>query len=142
MTYNWHTISNYSKRFNLSRTTIYDRISKGELKTETRDGVKFILEPIKESPQLDQSSTMEQAIPKLTQYDLAYYFDTRSTQKKAIKTALENGLVITDLDAYKLGVRRLGAIICELRKEGLQIKTTLVPPKNYAEYFIPNEPEF
>ena len=66
------------------------------------------------------------------------------TQKEAIKRHLEAGQTITPLEAlHEYGTIRLGAYIHELRKEGLNIRTTMVRSfngKTFAEYsLVPRE---
>lgn len=38
----WHTISNFSKRFNVSRPTIYRRIEEKQVEVLVIDGVTFV----------------------------------------------------------------------------------------------------
>lgn len=50
--------------------------------------------------------------------------DTRITVKSAVRSSLEAGAKLTQHDAtFLFGTSRLGAVICELRKEGLPIRT-------------------
>ena len=62
------------------------------------------------------------------------------TQKTRIKEHLIRYNVITPIEALnKFGCFRLAARISELREEGLNIKTTIITPKNksrYAKYSI------
>lgn len=62
------------------------------------------------------------------------------SQKKSIARWLEHGRKITPLDALRLvGCFRLAARICELRRSGMKIKTTMVRLRNgkrVAEYSL------
>ena len=62
------------------------------------------------------------------------------TQKQAILSDLINGHKITPIDALtKHGCFRLAAVVCQLRKDGWDIKTEMVAQKgsggkSYASY--------
>ncbi|MCC6516915.1 MAG: DNA-binding protein [Chitinophagales bacterium] len=57
------------------------------------------------------------------------------TQK--IKSHLKAGKKITGLQALRLyGCYRLSAVIYNLRKSGMNIKTKIVGKEKYAQYFI------
>ena len=59
------------------------------------------------------------------------------SQKKAILNYLEGGNSLTPIDALnKFGCFRLGARICELRREGYHIENV---GKDYGEYRIVKE---
>lgn len=56
---------------------------------------------------------------------------TRMTQTKMILEVLEVGDSITPQEALELcGCMRLAAIICELRKKGYPVETTMVAERN------------
>ena len=65
---------------------------------------------------------------------------TDLTQKQAILIDLKNGFSITPIDALKEhGCFRLAAVVCQLRKDGWDIKTEMVAQKgsggnSYASY--------
>jgi hypothetical protein len=64
-----------------------------------------------------------------------------TTQKKQIKAYLLTGKRLTQLDAlYRFGCMRLAARVCELRDDGMNIKTERIKVpsgKIVASYFIP-----
>ena len=64
------------------------------------------------------------------------------SQKKQILDYLKNGKSLTQMEALNLfGCFRLASRICELREEGVNIKTErrIVPSgKTVAAYYIPN----
>ena len=64
------------------------------------------------------------------------------SQKKQILAYLNTGKSLTQMDALNLfGCFRLASRICELREEGVNIKTErrIVPSgKTVAAYYIPN----
>lgn len=66
-----------------------------------------------------------------------------ATQKKQIKAYLLTGKRLTQLDALNLfGCFRLAARICELRNDGMNIKTEriIIPSgKTVAAYYVPTE---
>lgn len=66
-----------------------------------------------------------------------------ATQKKQIKAYLLSGKRLTQLDALNLfGCFRLAARICELRNDGMNIKTeriTIPSGKTVAAYYVPTE---
>jgi hypothetical protein len=61
---------------------------------------------------------------------------TKKTSKKdKVLTHLQTHGNITPLEALdKYGSFRLGAIIFDLRKEGHDIETNIIPKKGYAKY--------
>ena len=57
------------------------------------------------------------------------------TKQEKVLTHLQNYGSITPLEALeKYGSFRLGALIFNLRKEGHDIETNIVPKKGYAKY--------
>ena len=57
------------------------------------------------------------------------------TKQEKVLTHLQNHGSITPLEALeKYGSFRLGALIFNLRKEGHDIETNIVPKKGYAKY--------
>ena len=57
------------------------------------------------------------------------------TKQEKVLTHLQTHGSITPLEALeKYGSFRLGALIFNLRKEGYDIKTNIVPKKGYAKY--------
>ena len=59
----------------------------------------------------------------------------KTTKQEKVLTHLQNYGSITPLEALeKYGSFRLGALIFNLRKEGHDIETNIVPKKGYAKY--------
>ena len=59
----------------------------------------------------------------------------KQTKQEKVLTHLQTYGNITPLEALnEYGSFRLGAIIFNLRKEGYDIKTNIVPKKGYAKY--------
>ena len=59
----------------------------------------------------------------------------KETKQDKVLTHLQTYGNITPLEALNLyGSFRLGALIFNLRKEGYEIETTIVPKKGYAKY--------
>ena len=60
---------------------------------------------------------------------------TKETKQSKVLTHLQTYGNITPLEALNLyGSFRLGALIFNLRKEGYDITTNIVPKKGYAKY--------
>lgn len=63
-----------------------------------------------------------------------------TTQKQHVRAHLLSGKSITPLEALNLyGIFRLAAVVCELRKEGMEIVTEkfqVSPKKRVAKYSI------
>ena len=67
----------------------------------------------------------------------------QTTQQENIHNALLRGEKITPIDAlHRWGSLRLAAIIHNLRKDGLDISTTIVKSRNrnFAEYKLESNP--
>ena len=61
--------------------------------------------------------------------------DKKISKQEKVLTHLQTHGSITPLEALeKYGSFRLGALIFNLRKEGYDIKTNIVPKKGYAKY--------
>ena len=59
----------------------------------------------------------------------------KKTQKQRILNDFQLGYKITPKDALSnFGCFRLAAVVCDLRKEGHDIETTIIPKKGYAKY--------